>query len=56
MNRRDVLLAGVAVMPGLLRGALASAGTAAGTRVVVTKEMLGAGVVQSASRSRRFRR
>ncbi len=53
MNRRDVFLAGLAVIAVLLRGARVSAGprapaaTTAGTRVVVTKEMLGAGAVQS---------
>jgi DNA-binding beta-propeller fold protein YncE len=53
MKRRDLLLAALAGIPGLLRGSRAAAGpldpTAGpgGTRVVVTKEMLGAGAVQS---------
>ena len=51
MNRRDVLLAAAAGVAGFLRspGAAAGAATAgpAGVRVVVTKEMRGAGMVSS---------
>ena len=56
MNRRDMLLAAVAGIAALLRSSRAAAGPApagrapagsSGVRVVVTKEMLGAGVVSS---------
>lgn len=46
MNRRDLLLGAVAGIAGFLPSSRAAAG-ANGTRVVVTKEMLGAGAVRS---------
>jgi DNA-binding beta-propeller fold protein YncE len=52
MNRREVLLTAAAGIAALLRGSPVAAGPRAsagapGTRVVVTKEMLGAGMVRS---------